>query len=263
MKLPERAIVKVSACGIFSQPTFKSEMVNQALMWEEVLISDKKDNWCKIQLEYDGYAGWINAMYLTFSKKAFEIKRDYPTIMAVQTIKNIERPFGVSNLAANFILSPGTEIPLINEDYKEEYNSIKSNVEFFIFDIYDGSPVKRKCYFSQRSYPFISHNGCKPNELIHNLREFCIMLENNYDFLGFPYLWGGRSFQGYDCSGFIQAIFKIFCNLKFPRDAKDQINSELLEEVQEPYDVNAVLGDLFFFKTGDILNSCTVGYATL
>ena len=40
MKLPKHAIVKVTACGIFAEPTFKSEMVNQALLDEEFLISD-------------------------------------------------------------------------------------------------------------------------------------------------------------------------------------------------------------------------------
>ena len=77
MKSPERAIVRAYACGIFAEPTFKSEMVNQALMWEEVLVSDKKDNWCKIQLKHDGYSGWIHQMYLTFSEEVFSIKENH------------------------------------------------------------------------------------------------------------------------------------------------------------------------------------------
>ena len=68
MKKPERAIVRVSACGIFAKPTFKSEMISQGLVWEEVLISDKKNNWYKIQLKHDGYQGWIHEMYLNHDK---------------------------------------------------------------------------------------------------------------------------------------------------------------------------------------------------
>ena len=64
MKDPERAIVKVSVCGIYAKPTFKSEMVNQALIKEEVSIIDKIDNWYKISLKHDAYKGWVHEMYL-------------------------------------------------------------------------------------------------------------------------------------------------------------------------------------------------------
>ena len=72
MKIPERAVVRVYACGIFAEPTFKSEMVNQAILWEEVLISDKKNNWYKIQLKHDGYEGWIHEMYLNHDKETVD-----------------------------------------------------------------------------------------------------------------------------------------------------------------------------------------------
>ena len=65
----EYAIVKVSACGIFAEPTFKSEMVNQALIKEKVIIIDKKDNWYKAYLNHDKYEGWIHEMYLDISSK--------------------------------------------------------------------------------------------------------------------------------------------------------------------------------------------------
>ena len=63
MKIPERAIVKVSVCGIFAEPTFKSEMVNQALESESVQIISKKNNWYQVCLDNDGYEGWIHEMY--------------------------------------------------------------------------------------------------------------------------------------------------------------------------------------------------------
>ena len=61
------AIVKASVCGIFAGPTFKSEMVSQALQLEKVEIIKKKDRWYHIRLEYDGYKGWIHEMYLNDS----------------------------------------------------------------------------------------------------------------------------------------------------------------------------------------------------
>ena len=168
MKMPERAIVNVSACGIFAQPTFKSEMINQALINEEVEIIDKNNNWYKIYLNHDRYKGWIHEMYLNINN---ENHKDL-----------IDNKYYIERFSKN---------PILNEAFK---------------------------------------------------------------MLGKPYMWGGRSFQGYDCSGLIQTCANLV-GYQLPRDAKDQVNSELLWEVELK---NICSGDLLFFEENNLVNHVAI-----
>lgn len=73
-----------------------------------------------------------------------------------------------------------------------------------------------------------------------------LMIEFAEKFMGAPYLWGGRSILGIDCSGFVQLCARAAGKL-LPRDASEQIKEgELvyfLPEIQP--------GDLAFFGTED------------
>ena len=77
------------------------------------------------------------------------------------------------------------------------------------------------------------------------------LIKTSLLFINSPYLWGGRTPFGIDCSGFTQIIYKIN-GYKIDRDAKDQVNigsSLSFIEESEP-------GDLAFFdnKDGDIVH---------
>ena len=70
-------------------------------------------------------------------------------------------------------------------------------------------------------------------------------------FLNSPYLWGGKTPFGIDCSGFTQMVYKIN-GYKLSRDAKDQANQgETLSFIEE-----SEAGDLAFFNNdqGDIIH---------
>lgn len=61
-------------------------------------------------------------------------------------------------------------------------------------------------------------------------------------FLNTPYLWGGKTVFGIDCSGFAQQVYKLF-NIQLPRDAYQQAEQgEALGFLEE-----AICGDLAFF----------------
>jgi len=61
--------------------------------------------------------------------------------------------------------------------------------------------------------------------------------------VGTPYLWGGTSKAGFDCSGFIQYIFDKF-KLDLPRTSKTQAKEGTAVDQD-----NLRAGDLVFFNT--------------
>jgi gamma-D-glutamyl-L-lysine dipeptidyl-peptidase len=77
------------------------------------------------------------------------------------------------------------------------------------------------------------------------------LLTSAFMFINTPYLWGGRSVFGADCSGFVQIVFR-YMDIKLPRDAAHQAQKgEPVSLLQE-----ARCGDLAFFDDpeGDIIH---------
>jgi Cell wall-associated hydrolases (invasion-associated proteins) len=67
-------------------------------------------------------------------------------------------------------------------------------------------------------------------------------MELSKRFLELPYTWGGRSSFGYDCSGFVQMLYRQM-GIFIPRDAIDQMHWEKFTPI--PIE-EAQLGDLYF-----------------
>lgn len=71
------------------------------------------------------------------------------------------------------------------------------------------------------------------------------ILSTAYRFMGVPYLWGGTSSKGMDCSGFTKTVY--FLNgIILPRDASQQVNTGELVDVKNGWE-NLEAGDLLFF----------------
>lgn len=122
--------------------------------------------------------------------------------------------------------------PISDEDFMQRKTEIitervlyyNHNEEKFLLSI--GSEVEREN---------IKENT--PNNIRGQITETAL------GFLNVPYLWGGRSFFGIDCSGFTQLVYKV-SGIKIPRDAYQQADRgvvlDFIEEAQK--------GDLAFFE---------------
>ena len=104
----EDCIVKTSFAPLYSKPTFKSELVTQALIWEYLIIIDKKDNWYKIK-QWDSYVSWVHNSYVVNSdiyingNNLHNYDKWYYLTRTIQNNKN------------NILLSFGSCLPVLKE----------------------------------------------------------------------------------------------------------------------------------------------------
>lgn len=194
-------------------------MVNQMLFGDTFIIKDEQPRWYYVTRDYDGYEGWIDAKtatlltsaqhsrYVECSDDALLLRLPYNPISRVEN--------GVTGAAH---LSWGSRIFDLDE------TGITFQIQGVRFD------VPNMTYVAPMKVGGMSRKACVK-----------YLLQQAQLLLNVPYLWGGISAFGLDCSGFTQTLFR-FIGLKLPRDASQQymLGTQVSFDEAEP-------GDLAFF----------------
>ena len=201
-------ICNLSIVPVRIEPCDKSEMVSQLLFGEHFKVLETRKRWSKIRIAFDNYEGWIdNKQYEEIDESNYsEIENLAPTLAA--ELIDIATD-GEQHLTT---VSLGASLPF--------YNSGKLRINSTNY-IYEGAVF----------------NENKPKNSI---------IEIAYKFLNTPYLWGGKTPFGIDCSGFTQMVYKL-CGYKLLRDASQQATQgEVLSFIEE-----SEPGDLAFFDNSE------------
>ena len=204
----EYAACQVSIAPLRAQPSDKSEMVSQLLFGETVEIQDSKDTWKYVVCAWDGYTGWVDGKQLKrLSPQEFEQYR--------------------TNQSLNLSLVEG----LMAADY---FIPVTLGA---VLPQYDGL----RCRLGEQSFQF-SGPVVNPGQQRTD-SAWIVKIARRY--LHAPYLWGGRSPFGIDCSGLTQMVYKT-AGIRLLRDAQQQVSQgvsiDFMEECQA--------GDLAFFDNG-------------
>lgn len=211
----------VPVINLYAQPNEESEVVSQALYGWKVDIRERCQRFQRIQTP-DGYQGWVESRgvhslslpQISPVKKVKVIYNAVP-VYSVPHVKN--RPL--------WIFPFEVELAVLAEPSEEEGRWIQVQL------------VEGLTGWIQRGHIQLNPPALSLTQMLRISRQF----------LGIPYLWGGTSSFGYDCSGFVQMLWRqrgIF----LPRDAKQQCH----EVDSHPVAWNCLEpGDLLFYGSSE------------
>ena len=184
----------------------QAEMVNQILFGEHFKVLEVRKKWSKVRLAHDSYEGWI------CNKQWIEIEEDI--------YKQLDKEVATIAIDILDIISKDHHQPIVIGSILPSYKSGHAliNNEMYRFD------------------GLTTAGFTKKEKLV----------ENALMYLNAPYLWGGRSPLGIDCSGFTQMVYRLQ-GVDLPRDAYQQADvGTTLSFVEE-----SEAGDLAFFDNNE------------
>jgi cell wall-associated NlpC family hydrolase len=204
---PVPAQVVRSAVPLRDQPSASRGFLTEALYGELVDVYEERDGWAWIQLKRDRYVGYVPADALT---------------------QNIVEPTHRVRALGTFVY-PSPDIktpPVMHLSLNAQVRVVGANETF--------------CALEAGGFVVARH----VTETGRFARDFVEIAER---FIGTPYLWGGRTRIGIDCSGLVQVSLEA-AGMKAPRDT-DMQQAELgydiaIDESYEGYE----RGDLVFWK---------------
>lgn len=214
------ALVRTALAPVRARPDVCAEQVSQEPLGASLAVLERQDEWVRARGE-DGYEGWLNAGALRFCEA--DLARAWwdelggrPALSLDVTILDesgstlVQLPWGAR------VATDGDAV-VLPDGRRGRAGSGRLVAWTEVADRFPGSGVA--------------------------------VVETAAEWHGVPYLWGGRTRWGADCSGFVQAVYRLH-GFQLPRDSREQaeygdpIGHETgLDELQA--------GDLVFFRAQD------------
>ena len=227
--LPDKAlgnrnwgVINNSVADLRSKPAYGSEMVTQVLLGMPVRILEKSRSWLRIQSP-EGYIGWMSGSLQKHTQDELNEYLTKPKIVIVnQYALSYSQPNKQSLPVSDIVVGDMLTV----DDTKESFYHVTY-------------PDGRKAYIDMND----------AIELDKWLNEIELtgksIVETAKQLMGVPYVWGGTSSKGLDCSGFTKLVYWLH-GIIIARDASQQVKNGIEIDSIGNFE-NAQKGDLVFF----------------
>lgn len=227
------ALVGVSTAYLRAQADYESALETQELMGNVVRILDKDRYWCQVESEQPYVAWCTDRVLVPVTALELEEYKKAPKYLCVASISSVwEKPCKTSAVLCDMVLCNRLRMVL------------RSNGKALVKGGYAA------VLLPDGRQGWVARNDVIPEESWRaktqaqtSLRRELVSFARS--FLGIPYLWGGMSPKGFDCSGLVRVVY-LYHGISLPRNASQmallgrQVDAEQLQE-----------GDLMFFGVGE------------
>lgn len=219
----QMGLVTLSTINLRKEPHHSAELISQSILGTPVKILKTEDSWLRIETP-DNYTGWIEEA---------SVKRVNKTEMMAW--KKAQKVIYLDNTGWLYNSSSGKEGVIGDIVGGSIVEKAGESADYITVKLPDG----RKGYVEKRKVMDFDHwkssVSCNPDNV-------CSM---SLTYMGLPYLWGGTSTKGVDCSGFVQSVF--FRNgIILRRDASLQAVHGSPVDISDGFS-RLKKGDLLFF----------------
>jgi cell wall-associated NlpC family hydrolase len=216
---PETLLIAAPVAPMHRSPSRRSEQVSQALLGDPAVVLDRRSGWRRIRT-LDGYEGWVTARRVAAAPPGWQAP-----FCEVQPLWANLRPAPHYRAPAWLTAFAGTRLPLSEQKpgwlglllpagataWTEAHRVRSAECGQTTDDGRRTTDGSSSVYRLSSAVP--NPQSAFPSPLA--------VLRTAERFLGIPYLWGGCTPVGIDCSGFVQLVWRLQ-GAQLPRDAWQQ-----------------------------------------
>ena len=214
------SVVRVSVAPLRGEPRHSAEQVDQVILGTPLHVLERKGSFAKVRTPYD-YEGWI-AINLTTDRTDANF-----AYWSTSSLRKFERAFGVLTSEPD-----PDSLPVADLVLGARLLTIHDQDGWSVVRLPDG----------REGFVRSSHLGALPSGNDPNLER---LVQRARSLIGVPYLWGGNSSKGFDCSGYTRTLYELE-GIRLPRDSSQQVEVGMPIKPADDYS-NLRPGDLLFF----------------
>jgi len=220
---PQDAVVTLPVANMYSSASEDSDVVSQAVLGSHLTVLESQSSWVKVQTD-DQYSGWMATSALQTETGDHRYASQGRVVQVESLFANLYRETDVTEHRPVITAPFESRLEVAADAAGEDSRWLPIVL-----------PDRRKAW--------IQRSDVDPAPKPLTIEESIALAKR---FMGLPYLWGGRSSYGYDCSGFTQMLVRSR-GINMPRDADLQAAWSGMRVIDRKH---LRAGDLLFFGSG-------------